>query len=196
MTKTDSFIKNRILWKAGKSKLPTESSFYFSDLSPTLQTYLQQYMEPDKSGLPVLFFTKTSKEWTLICTRQVICNNNQKIFSIQLNEIESLQPVHFDKSRPSRMPGFSEARKEEWHEVVVDDKTGNSHTLHADKGKDLFALWNVLIMVSRILGWWDNVGSSYNIRFGVLFSSIVGKKKFWTLSPKILINLVQELIGC
>jgi hypothetical protein len=152
MTKTDSFIKSRILWKAGKHKLPTVYSSYFSDLSPALQTYLEQYMEPGKSGIPVLFFTKPSQEWTLLCTRQVICSNNQSVFSIQINEIESFRPAIFDKSRPFRLMSYSEARKEEWHELVVVDKNGDLHTLHANKGKELFALWNVLEMVSRILG--------------------------------------------
>jgi len=49
------------------------------------------------------------------------------------------------------MPTYPEDRKGEWHEVVVNDKMGHSHTLHADKGKDLFALWNVLLLLWRIL---------------------------------------------
>ena len=87
MEKSDDFIANRLLWKAEKYKLPTKSSFYYKDLSPDIQQYLNTYFDRSTSGQPVLFFTKPTKEWTLICSRQVICNNNEKVFKINIRHI-------------------------------------------------------------------------------------------------------------
>ena len=66
MQKTDEFIINRLTWKAEKFKLPTKSAFYFKDLSSDLQEYLSNQIDKETSGTPVLFFTKPTKEWTLV----------------------------------------------------------------------------------------------------------------------------------
>ena len=149
MQKTDEFIINRLTWKAKKYKLPTKFTFFFTDLSPSLQEYLNKQLDKEKSGTPVLFFTKPTKEWTLVCTRQVICNDNEKIFGLNFSDIKNFRPTAFEKYSDNKIK-LQDAKKTEWNEVTVIDKANNKHILHADKGKDLFALWNILSMAATI----------------------------------------------
>lgn len=148
MEKTDDFIMSRLLWKAGRYDLPTSSSYYFKDISENIQTYLTTHIDKETSGIPVLFFTKPTKEWTLICTREVICNDNQTIFRLNLADIKSFKPTMFEHMTGRIDPKAH--KKAEWHLVTVFDKQDNRYVLHADKGKDLFALWNILLMAARL----------------------------------------------
>ncbi|WP_315821732.1 hypothetical protein [Paraflavitalea speifideaquila] len=134
MEKTDDYIKSRLLWRAKQHRLPTSSSFHFSDLDGNIKEYLVANIN-DASGIPVLFFTKPSKEWTLLCTRQVICNNNQTVFRLALADIATFKPTVLEN-----MKGRIDLKmhsKFEWHEVTVFDKRGNRYVLHAEKGEDL-----------------------------------------------------------
>ncbi|QEC66225.1 hypothetical protein FRZ67_02470 [Panacibacter ginsenosidivorans] len=149
MQKTDEFIANRLTWKAKKYELPTKFAFFFTDLSPNLQDYLNTQVDKEKSGTPVLFFTKPTKEWTLVCTRQVVCNDNEKIFRLNFSDIRNFRPTAFEKYGNNKI-SLQDARKTEWHEVTVIDYADNKHIFHADKGSDLIALWNILLMAARI----------------------------------------------
>lgn len=149
MQKTDDFIINRLIWKAKKYKLPTEFSFFFTDISPVLQEYLNSQVDKENSGTPVLFFTKPTKEWTLVCTKQVICNDNEKIFRLNIRDIKNFHLTAFEKYNSNKI-NIQEAKKTEWNEVTVVDYADNKYILHADKGSDLFALWNILLMAARL----------------------------------------------
>ena len=149
MQKTDEYIINRLTWKAKKYELPTKFAFFFADLPPNLKEYLDTQIENEKSGIPVVFFTKPTREWTLVCTKQVICSDNEKIFKIDINNIKSFRPTAFDKYGINKI-SLQEAKKTEWNEVTVIDDTDNKYVLHADKGSDLFALWNILLMAVRL----------------------------------------------
>ncbi|WP_028979348.1 hypothetical protein [Sporocytophaga myxococcoides] len=153
MEKTDNFLIKRLLWKADKYKLPTKSSFLFKDLSPYMQQYLISYIQPKYSGPPVLFFTKPTNEWTLICTRQVICNDNKSTIAIEISNITSFTPTVLETSSNPTLLSYREGnhKKSEWHELTVVDKEDRRYILHADKGPDLFSLWNILIMAKRLL---------------------------------------------
>ena len=150
MQKTDEFIMNRLIWKAGKFKLPTKSSFYFKDLSIDLQEYLNSQIDKETSGTPVLFFTKPTKEWTLVCTKQVVCNDKKKIFKLNYRNIKSFHPTAFEKYNGSKINLQEAKKKAEWNEVTIIDNQNNKHIFHADKGEELFALWNILLMAARL----------------------------------------------
>jgi hypothetical protein len=95
MRKTDEFIKGRVLWKAGKYNLPNESSFFYEHLPESIKRLLIKHLDKDTSGVPVLFFTKPTLKWTLVCTRQVICNNKNTVFRINFEDIRSFKPTVF-----------------------------------------------------------------------------------------------------
>lgn len=148
MEKTDDFIAKRMIWKAGRYDQPFNWAFFYKDLSPTFQQHLDQHIERSTSGQPVLFFTKPSNEWTLLCTRQVICNDNKSIFKINFSDIKEFRPAAFTSF--GQPVDVSDSKKSEWGKLTIVDKNNKTYVLHADKGKDLFAMWNILLMAYRL----------------------------------------------
>lgn len=148
MKKTDDFIANRIIWKAGHYKFSPTSTSFFKDLSLEIQQYLTNHLD-NSSGIPILFFTKPTNEWTLLCTKQVICNDNQKIFRLDISQIKQLRPTLFDNISNEKSLNIRDSLKTEWHQVTVLDNKNDFYILHTDKGSDLFALWNILLMLIR-----------------------------------------------
>jgi hypothetical protein len=149
MQKDDEFIANRLIWKAGKYTLTEHFSLFFKGLTKETQQYLEARIDTTKSGIPVLFFTKPTNEWTLICTRQVIGYNNHEIICIDLSNIKSVSQTAFKRYSNNKIT-YQQAKKSEWDEVEIEDRKGNKYVFHAYKGTDLFALWNILLMAIRI----------------------------------------------
>lgn len=151
MQKSDDYIVSRILWKAGKYNLPTKSSFYFHNLSPDLQQYLSGQIEGSDSGTPVLFFTRPTREWTLLCTRQIIGHDTHHLIALYLRDIQQITTTALDPAaagRPFRPATMK--TKTEWDEIKVIDQHNNTHLFYAARGADLFALWNILLMAARL----------------------------------------------
>ena len=89
MKKTDESIENKLIWKAKKSKLPTEFAFYFTDLSADVQSSFFAQIDIATSGKPVLLFTRRTGEWTLVCTRQVICSDKKGLTGLNFGDIKT-----------------------------------------------------------------------------------------------------------
>lgn len=146
LPKTDEYIYKRLIWKAGKHKLPSEFSIYYSTLPPAVQQYLSQQINTLPSEIPTLFFTKPSQEWTLLTTRQLAGCRNGDIYSILLKDIEQIESRKYG----SEAARFTTAlRKEEWHELLVTGNDGQTLIFPTQKGADLFALWSILLMAVR-----------------------------------------------
>ena len=151
MKKTDDFIVNRLKWKADKFGLPTEFAFYFNDLSLEMKNHIVNHIDKVNSGTPVLFFTKPTREWTLVCTRQVICNDNIKLVSLNLSDIKRILPTAFDVTLIGQSIDIKTVKKKsEWDTVKIIDKQGDSNIIFANKGENLFALWNILLMAKHL----------------------------------------------
>ena len=150
MKKTDEFLVDRLIWKAKKYNFPTNYSFFYNELSADVQQYLNVYIEKFVAGKPVLFFTSPSKKWTLVCSRQIICNDNKDVFKINIQDIQELKSTVIDNASSNKLVDLRESEKLEWHQMTVVDKEKNSCILYADKGSDLFALWNILLMAVRL----------------------------------------------
>jgi len=151
MQKTDDFITNRLKWKAEKFGLPTRFAFYYDDLLSDIKNHLAQQIDKENCGTPVLFFTKPTKEWTLVCSQQVICNDNAKIVSLNISDIKQILPTTFDPTLVGKVIDINTLKKKsEWDTIKIIDKKGSSNIFYADKGGDLFALWNILLMAARL----------------------------------------------
>jgi hypothetical protein len=90
------------------------------------------------SGIPAIFFTKPSNEWTLLCTKQVIGYAEQKIFRINLQDIAVISPFLIRKP------------KGEWDELTVLDKQEKPYVFHTCSGSAHNALHNILLMCWRL----------------------------------------------
>lgn len=129
--------------------LPTNSSFFFNELSTEKQKTLLNQIDRNQCGQPIVIFTKPNEKWTLISTKQIVCSDNERIFAIDLKQIKVLQPTVFKTN--NQLKEFKEQNfdKREWDKLLLIDRNNREFILQADKGKDLFALWNILLMTKR-----------------------------------------------
>ncbi len=150
MDKTDDYIKKRLKWKAAKYNLPTQYSFFFEDLSGTLKDYLENQMPKHENNLAVLFFSKSSTNWTLLCTRQIITCEDEKVVNIKIKDISSIFSKHLSDLENKLLPNNKIIKKGEWDQLIITDNQGVTHIVQAHKGPDLFALWNILLLAKKL----------------------------------------------
>ncbi|MBS1602942.1 MAG: hypothetical protein JST42_09760 [Bacteroidetes bacterium] len=151
MKKTEEFIENKLIWKAKQYSLPTEFAFYFKDLSNDVQSSFFAQIDVTTSGKPVLLFTSQAKEWTLICTRQVIGKDKKGILSLDFGDIKQIFSAEIGPTLKSQAVGHKSIKpKTEWNEIAIIDRNDFSHSFYANRGSDLFSLWNILLMVKRL----------------------------------------------
>jgi hypothetical protein len=55
MKKTDEYMLGRIKWKFNKYKISNNYTFFFEELSPSIQAYLRTSIDEHLSGIPVIF---------------------------------------------------------------------------------------------------------------------------------------------
>ncbi len=150
MQKTDDFIFRRIVWKATQYKLPTNDVVFFKDIAIEMQNYLTKQLEFSKSGIPTLFFTNVNtKSWTLVCTRQILFNTDNQINSIDISNIARIRPTFLANFTKNPIMAFKEKHtaKGDWYQLTIFDKANNEYIMEANKGGELFALWNILLML-------------------------------------------------
>lgn len=142
MEKTDEFVLNRIMWKAGKHGIYKRANTYtlfFNELSEPIKAYLKSNINEELSGIPVIFFTKPSNQWTLLCTKQIIGYTGENVFSLSFQDISQISPF-FIKNK----------NKLEWDELTVVDRQNNSYIFHTYNGYTHNLLHNTLLMCRRI----------------------------------------------
>lgn len=137
MKKTDEYILGRIKWRFDKYEVSNDYTFFFDELSESIKAYLKSNLKEDLSGIPVLFFTKPSKQWTLLCTRQVVGYSGERIFRIDFKDIKKIEAFQTNRNKI----------KTEWDKLSIFDKEGNCHILHTGNGYAHTALHNILLMV-------------------------------------------------
>ncbi|MFB0498039.1 hypothetical protein FHW88_000087 [Mucilaginibacter sp. SG538B] len=101
MKKTDEYMLNRIMWKADKHEICTmldDHTSFFNDLSEPIKLYLKSNLIAGLSGIPVLFFTKSSNQWTLLCTKQVIGCSGENIFRINFQNIAKIEAFQTNRN--------------------------------------------------------------------------------------------------
>jgi hypothetical protein len=150
MDKNEEYILGRIIWKGKKYSLPSRYAFFFNDLPSDKKESLLGQINIETSGSPGILFTTPTNEWTLVCSRQVLSSKDDKVTAIELTEIEKITSNQMDNLRNGEKMVDPKYQKSEWNELAVYDRTGNKHVLNADKGSDLFTLWNILLMVVRL----------------------------------------------
>ncbi len=153
MIRTDEFLKQKIGWKAARHGFPTATALYYTDLPADTRLSLEGHIDRASSGLPVLFFRTTTGAWTLVCTRQVISFDHEATTVCNLSAIATLRPAVLDKASKAPLLVYKEGNhdKRTWNELVATDKQGNKYILRTSPGADLFALWNILLMTTRLM---------------------------------------------
>ena len=153
MQKTVEFIENRIMWRASQHDLPNKYVFLFENLSAETKTkYLAQFNEKD-SGKIILLFKDSKNNWTALGTKMIIGYDGIKLNSVKLESIEDVdsknRKEYFSKSE-SEIIKFKKFNKRNERELLITDFEGRETVFITRKGSDLFSLWNIMLMITRL----------------------------------------------
>jgi len=151
MTKTDSFIENRIKWKAGGYKLSSNLTVYYKDLSLSQKEFYDQQIKNLSIGTPVLLFTrKRDDSWTIIGTQKVAWYSTQKICSLDYLRFQFMATDDVYELIYNGKTELNPIKKLEWDELTVLDTENNKLKIPSYNGSDFFAMWNILRMVTNL----------------------------------------------
>src|SRR6185437_1577747 len=136
MQKTDPEIEKKLIWKAAQYDFPTSFSFYFRDLAVEFRKEMSSHIDAVTSGEPVLLFTSQTKEWTVICTRQVVGCDGHRIIKLNLADIRQMLPHGILPLKDQPKGARLEINKAEWNQLNIIDRSNASHTFYAEAGRD------------------------------------------------------------
>jgi hypothetical protein len=134
----------RIMWKADKHGIYKRSNgctFFFDELPESIKEYLKSNLNEDLSGIPVIFFTKPSSQWTLLCTKRVVGYSGENLFGINFQDMSEIETYPFQITKKNKL---------EWDELTILDKQNNAHVFHTYDGYAHNLLHNVLLMCCRL----------------------------------------------
>ncbi|MEM6894613.1 MAG: hypothetical protein AAF554_13055 [Bacteroidota bacterium] len=153
MQKTEEFIKNRIKWRASKHDLPNKSVHLFEDLTADKKAeYLTNFNENDY-GKIIFLFTDSKKYWTAIGTKKIIGFDGTNYNSVELNSVKDVdsknRKEYFEKAEQGETK-LKKIKKRNERELLVTEFNGNETIFITKKGSDLFSLWNIMLMITRL----------------------------------------------
>lgn len=135
MNKTESFIEERIRWRAKQHGLPKQNTYFWEDASEPLREWLVCEV-----GKPVLVSSLSNQHFTVLCTKGLIIGNQSDSLSIKYMEIDDILNPALSKETP----------KPEMDRLILLLKNGGEVDLKAAKGKEFFALLNILLMLVKL----------------------------------------------
>lgn len=150
MKKSESFIENRIKWKASQYNLPNERVFLFEGLDKQKRAQYMRQISREKTGKIVLLFTDSEDNWTAVGTKMIIGYYGERMNSISLDEIQRSTSKSFYELQFMVPKSQKRIQKELECELLIIDKRGNKKVFITDKGSDFFALFNIVLMLSRL----------------------------------------------
>lgn len=150
MKKSESFIENRIKWKASQYNLPNERVFLFEGLDKQKRAQYMRQISREKTGKIVLLFTDSEDNWTAVGTKMIIGYDGERMNSISLDEIQRSTSKSFYELKFMVPKSQKRIQKELECELLIIDKRGNKKVFITDKGSDFFALFNIVLMLSRL----------------------------------------------
>jgi len=153
MRKTVEFIEDRIKWRASQHNLPNKTVFLFENLTDEVKMkYLNHFDEKD-SGKIILLFTDSKNNWTALGTKRIIGYDGTKLNSVKLDAIEDVdsknRKEYFEKAEAGETK-LKKIKKRNERELLVTEFDGKETIFITKKGSDLFSLWNIIIMITRL----------------------------------------------
>ncbi|RZS91865.1 hypothetical protein [Aquimarina brevivitae] len=153
MRKTVEFIEDRIKWRASQHNLPNKNTFLFENLTDEVKMkYLNHFDEKD-SGKIILLFTDSKNNWTALGTKRIIGYDGTKLNSVKLDSIEDVdsknRKEYFEKAEAGETK-LKKIKKRNERELLVTEFDGKETIFITKKGSDLFSLWNIMIMITRL----------------------------------------------
>ncbi len=151
MEKSNEYIEKRIKWRAERNQLPSLYSFDYSELNKNEKLNLDNLLRDFDLGIPALFFKGEENSWTVVGTKMIACGNKEQVKAIAYSDIK----VHTIGDDPyNEFPevvdkeGFNELSQ---HKILLRGNDEQILMLNAKQnGKEIFALYNILIMLLRM----------------------------------------------
>lgn len=134
----DAFIAGRIRWRASKHGLPDHDTYEFADAPDAVRSSFDDICRDHDIGLAVLVFGNAPERWTVIGTRAVISHYDGAVHHCELSQI-----ADFDSGMP-RVP----KKEMEYLNVTLNDSS--LVRLWGPRGSQFFALWSILLSLSRM----------------------------------------------
>ena len=135
MTKTDSFMEERIRWRAKIHKFPSKNTLFWEDCPGELKPKV-----PVTLGRPVLLSSKDTENFVLVCTRGTLVMTNGKTEDFLFSDISSV----------TCPPMENEEKKEDLNQLLFKLKNGTEVTIYPEPNKATFSVWNILLMLERM----------------------------------------------
>ncbi|UTW61518.1 hypothetical protein KFE98_16090 [bacterium SCSIO 12741] len=102
-------------------------------------------------GNPVLLFTcPDSANWTMLGAQRLMFGDDQMANVLFYSEIQKILPHGLQNIEETKRAIKSGLTKSEWSELTLLKQDQSKVTIHARKGPDVFALWNIILMMRRI----------------------------------------------
>ena len=134
----DSFIANRILWRAGKHGLPANDTYAYGDEPNEVAVSIAEHCVSHNVGNIVLVFTNGNDRWTVIGTRMAVSHFDSRTHTCPYRHITNL--THASPLQNKHQMEF----------VTAALNDGSQIELWGPSGSQFFGLWNILLGLSRM----------------------------------------------
>lgn len=154
MSKSNEYIEGRIKWRAEQNKLPSDNAFHFDTLNCKLKLKFENLFKGIDLGIPILLFLGEENTWTIVGTRKAISGTFKNFEQISYSEITKHtvgdDPFHEFYAPEEDEYDVEEFHKMAQHQILLRNKNNEVITLNTSQGSDLYALYNILIMMIRL----------------------------------------------
>jgi hypothetical protein len=153
MHKTLEFIENRIKWRASQHNLPNKRVFLFENLKDEIKMNYSIHFNKKDTGKIVLLFTDSKQNWTALGTKMIIGFDGENVIAVELCTIEDVISKNLKEQQLQYVAGERKLKKiikRNERELSVTDFCGCSTVFITNKGRDLFALWSILLLIMRL----------------------------------------------
>jgi len=149
MKKPEEFIENRILWRASKNGLPNKTALLFDSLEVEDQKRYLSLLKGLDVGKILFLFKHSQGDWTVLSVKMIAGSNNGELNYIKLDSIAELTSADM-KQMKTEFFLKNPIPKQRFHKLSVTDFKSKERIFITEEGSDLFALWNILLMITRI----------------------------------------------
>ena len=129
-----NFIQNRIEWRADQHGLPYECTNFWGDAPDSLRSRL-----PSSFERPIVFSITEEGDATIIGTEEVAIVEADNVTRFFLDDIADLSS-----------PNIAEGKQKLDFDAVNVETSARTYRLPTEKGKACFAVWNILLTLSRM----------------------------------------------
>ena len=130
------YIKNRIEWQAGRHSLPYPNTNYWSEAPCELAA-----LTPNDIVLPTIYSASSSDGFTVVGVDEILTVNQGKENRFFIDEISAIEAPPDQRTK---------AAKPRLDALMVRTGKRNRYRLPCEMGSPCFAIWGVLLMLSRM----------------------------------------------